>query len=349
METIKLIIPSTVYHIAQIAAGFHILKKQGLPVEIVDKTGDRKHPFHDLPVACAEYRGKKILYDLWDGYQNPVDMKRCLEWCDIYFKRSFSEEKNAALFPEYRQKMFPLGFNYHVTYRTSPVNEPKLKSFLKPFLGKAPEPYFVPKVFEGQPVRKENKDVRILFQAQLWDVRDPDLSPEMAEECAYINRTRIEIMRTLRQTYGDSFFGGLKDTPLAREMAPELIVPEKYTERRKYLKLVHSCDICIGSMGLHESIGWKTAEYIAAAKAIVNERFHYSVTGDFTEGKHYLAFTTAQECIAAVRSLVEDPEKRYAMQKDNADYYRNYLKPEVLVKNSLETAEKFFEKAERKP
>lgn len=342
MDTIKFTIPSKVYHISQIATGFYLLKKQGWPVEIIDKTADTENPFYDLPVACAEYRGKKIIYDLWDGYQDPVDMRRCLEWADVYFKRSFSAEKNALMFPEYQDKIFPLGFNYHVTYRSSPVNEPKLKSFLKPFLGKAPEPYFVPEVFEGKPRKTDSKDVRILFQAQLWDHRDPDLSPEMAEECAYINRTRIAIVRALKETYGDAFFGGLRDSALAREMAPELIQPEKYTERRKYLKLVHSCDICIGTMGLHESIGWKTAEYIAAAKAIVNEDFHYTVTGDFAEGKNYLSFSTAEECIAAVRSLVDDPGKRYAMQAANAEYYRNFLKPEVLVKHTLELVEKKF-------
>lgn len=340
METVKFTIPSKVYHIAQIATGFHILKKQGYPVEIIDKTGDRENPFYGLPVAWAEYRGKKIFYDLWDGYQDPEDMKKCLEQCDFYFKRSFSAEKNARLFPEYQDKMYPLGFNYHVTYRNSPVNEPKLKSFLKPFLGKAPEPYFVPEVFEGTPRQKENEDVKILFQAQLWDHRDPDLSPEMAEECAYINTTRIAIVRALKETYGDRYFGGLRDSALAREMAPELIQPETYTERRKYLKLVHSCDICIGTMGLHESIGWKTAEYIAAAKAIVNERLHYTVTGDFAEGKNYLSFSTAQACIEAVRTLAESPEKRYAMQKANQAYYQNFLKPEVLVKNTLDFVEK---------
>lgn len=342
MEKVVFTIPSTVYHISQIATGFYLLKKQGFPVEIIDKTRDRENPFYNFPVAFAEYRGKKIIYDLWDGYQDPVDMEKCLRWCDVYFKRSFSAEKNARLFPQYQDKMFPLGFNYHVTYPTSPVNEPKLKSLLKPFLGKAPEPYFVPKVFEGKPRKTAPKDVKILFQAQLWDHRDPDLSPEMAEECAYINRTRIEIVRALKNTYGEQFFGGLRDSALAREMAPELIQPEKYTERRRYLKLVHSCDICIGTMGLHESIGWKTAEYIAAAKAIVNETFHYTVTGDFAEGKHYLSFSTAEECIEAVHVLVEDTRKRCEMQAANAEYYQNYLKPEVLVKHTLELVEKKF-------
>lgn len=339
MQSINVTVPSKVYHIAQIVTGFHLLKQQGWEVTIRDCSGDRENPFYGLPVAVADYRGKRIVYDLWDGYQDPEDMEKCLAACDVYFKRSFSAEKNARLFPAYAEKMYPLGFNYHVTYPGNPVNEPLVKSLLKPLLGKAPEPYFTPKVFEGQPVRKENGEVRILFQAQLWDVRDPSLSVEMAEECDFINRTRMEILRSLRGSYGPAFFGGLKDTRLARELAPELIVPETYTERRKYLKLVHGCDICIGTMGLHESIGWKTAEYVAAAKAIVNERFHYSVPGAFREGVHYLPFQSAAECLQAVRTLVDSPEARFAMQQANADYYQACLRPDVLVKNTLSMVE----------
>ena len=105
---------------------------------------------------------------------------------------------------------------------------------------------------------------------------------------------------------------------------------------------MRSCDICIGSMGLHESIGWKTGEYVAAAKAIVNERFRYRVTGNFAEGKNYLPFTDADQCVAAVRQLAESPEARYKMQKANEDYYRNSLRPDALVKNSLDTVNRIL-------
>ena len=136
--------------------------------------------------------------------------------------------------------------------------------------------------------------------------------------------------------YGDAFIGGLNDSALSRAWAPDLIMPAEYTERKRYLKLVHSCDICIGSMGLFESIGGKTGEYVAAAKAIVNERLHYTVTGNFTEGVHYLSFETVEQCLDAVQRLVEDSELRFAMKQANAVYYRNYLRPDMLVKNTLE-------------
>lgn len=40
--------------------------------------------------------------------------------------------------------------------------------------------------------------------------------------------------------------------------------------------MVKESDICITTTGLHRSIGWKFAEYIAASKAIVTEKLNYS-------------------------------------------------------------------------
>lgn len=347
METVKLTIPSNIPHISQIITGFLILKEQGKDVQILDRSKDDANPFYDLPVVLAKYRGKQIVYDLWDGYQDPEDIRKGLDACDFYFKRSFSEEKNAAHFPDAKEKMYPLGFNYHVTHRKNPISEPLWKAVIKPLLGRAPERYFVPEVFEGEAQKKPDGPIRILFLTRLWDSHDPTLPPELNEERRQINEMRVEIIRTLRQQYGDSFVGGLNDCGLSRALAPELIVPAKFTERKKYLKLLHSCDICIGSMGLHESIGWKTAEYVAAAKAVVNERFHYSVPGDFALGRNYLAFDNAAECIEAVQRLVDSPEALYAMKQANEAYYRSFLKPEVLVTNSLNTVDRVLLREEK--
>lgn len=336
MEKIKLTIPSNIPHNSQIITGFLLLKEQGWDVEIMDQSADAGNPFYDLPVVLAEYRGKKLVYDLWDGYQNPEGIRKGLDVCDYYFKRSFSEEKNEKFFADCKEKIYPLGFNYHVTHRNNPINEPAWKALLKPLLGRAPDKYFTPEVFEGKALKNDGEPVKILFLTRLWDSNDPTLPKEANQERKLINEMRIEIIRTLKERYGDAFVGGLNDTALSRELAPELIVPAKYTERKKYVKLLHSCDICIGTMGLHESIGWKTAEYVAAAKAIVNEHFHYSVPGDFAQGKNYLTFATAAECIEAVQSLVDSPRQLYEMKRRNQEYYQKYLKPEVLVKNSLD-------------
>lgn len=337
MDKIKLILPSHIHHLCQITAGFLRLREQGWEVEIVDESRNRDHPFYDMPIAFAQYKGVNIAYDVWDGYQNPPTMQAAAKMCDFYFKRSFSPEKNQC-FGEDAGKVYPLGFNYHVTVPGSPTNEPLWKQMLKPLFGRAPDVYFTPEIFEGREM-PEDHPPKILFLTRLWE-DDPQLDEETNRERQEINRCRIGIIRTLRRQYGEAFLGGLNDLPIARELAPDLIVPAKFTERRCYVNLLRGCDICIGTMGLHESIGWKTGEYVAAAKAIVHEKFRYQVTGDFAEGKNYLAFETDRACIQAVQRLMEDPKARREMQWANRRYYQKYLKPEALVANTLEVVEK---------
>jgi len=343
MKKIKLIIETKIPHISQIVTGFLMLKEQGYDVEIQDRSGKEGGVLSGMPVIRAEYRGQRIVYDVGDGYNVPEDIAVGLENCDFYFKRSFSEEKNRNLLSQHLDKLYPLGFNYHVTYRGNPANEPVWKMLAKPLLGKTPDCYFVPPVFEGKAERTTGP-VKILFLARLWDDQEPGFSAEENAERTYINNMRIDIIRALRKNYGDAFVGGLNDNALSRAWAPDLIMPSQYTERRKYLKLLHSCDICIGSMGLFESIGWKTGEYVAAAKAIVNEEMHFSVTGDFEEGKNYLSFRNTEECLEAVRFLVENPEKLYAMKQANEHYYQHWLRPDMLVGHSLAVVDQVLEK-----
>ena len=340
MEKVKLYIESQVPHACQIITGLLRLQEQGWDVELVDNRSSGS-VYCGIPLMRAEYRGKKIIYDVGDGYNVPEDMEIGLKWCDYYFKRSLSAEKNQQLLNAYVDKMYPLGFNYHLTHKKNPINEPLWKHFLKPFMGRTPDRYFETEVFEGK-AEKIDHPPKILFLTRLWE-QEEGLPTEVNEERVLINEMRIRMVKALRERYGDAFVGGVNDTPLSREIAPDLIMPGEYTERRKYLKLLHSCDICIGSMGLFESIGWKTGEYVAAAKAVVNERFHYTVTGEYREGEHYLPFETAEECLKAVDQLVRNPDQLYAMKQANEAYYRQYLKPEILVRNSLALVDRDLE------
>ena len=348
MEKVTLWAESRVSHLGQIITGFLMLKQQGWDVEIRNCVRGPEGFYHGMPMIRAEYRGKKIVYDLGDGYNIYDDIQTGLDHCDFYFKRSFSQEKNRMLLRGYEGKMYPLGLYFRVTHPKSPINEPLWKALLKPLMGKASARYFVPAVFAGTPEREGDRHPRILFLTQLWNDQEPGFSEEENRERTDINRMRIDIIRALRERYGDNFIGGLNDSVLSRTWAPDLIMPAEYTERKRYLKLVHSCDICIGSMGLFESIGGKTGEYVAAAKAIVNERLHYTVTGDFAEGVNYLSFETVDQCLEAVRRLIEDPQLRFAMKQANAEYYSRFLRPDVLVKNTLELIDRQIAEEQKK-
>ena len=341
MEHITITLLSREPHLSQILTGFTMLARQGkMKLTVEDRSQDEHQPFRSV-MAVVSYRGKTLVYDTLDGYQHEDAIRYHLEHCDFYFKRSFSEEKNTAMGLNWQGKMFPLGFNYHVSCRNHPMDKPFWKEEIKRLLGIEHNmyscTYFSSRRFEQKP--KQNKIPQVLFLTRLW-YEDPKLPPDLLKERREINQMRIEIIRRLRAMEGKiHFVGGLPDTDLAQNMAPDLIMPASLTDRRNYLKCLRESDICIGTMGLFESIGWKTGEYVAAAKAIVNERLHYSVPGDFRNGIHYLEFESAQQCVDAVQLLVEDTEKRTEMKKANQEYYQKYLRPDVMIENSLRKVE----------
>jgi len=335
MENVTVNYLSEIPHLAQILTGFHFLNEIGEYNVTFNNSIKKKNPEVSYPGSIEViYKGKKIIYDLDDGYQKIDGIRYLLSDCDYYFKRSFSDEKNNKYFSDFVDKMYPLGFNYHVSYEGNPINEQiSARDRLKKLLGYKTSEYFTPEIFE----RKEEKNdgnIRILFYTRLWPEEDV-ASDKLKKERAYINEMRIEIIRKLREKYGKNFSGGIQHSKLALSMCPDLILSPNKSNRCNYLKRLHKSDICIGSMGLHESIGWKTGEYVAASKAIVNETLRYSVPGNFEEGVNYLAFNTTQECIDAVDRLVNNPDLLNSMKDNNNEYYDKYLKPEVLVKNTL--------------
>ena len=173
-----------------------------------------------------------------------------------------------------------------------------------------------------------------MFYTRLWDTSDcPECS---TAELEHINNMRIDIIRNLRKLYPNQVYTGLSANKLAKELAPELILSKRKTLRANYLKAMTKADICIGSMGLHKSVGWKTGEYIAAAKAIVNETLHYEMLGDFIPGQNYLEFTSLSSCLECVEELINDPQHVYDMKLRNRDYYLNYLRPDMQVLRAIE-------------
>lgn len=324
-------------HCAQICTGFERLYK-GKELECIeyeDHCFDSSIPNHTFPIVEVKYHGKTLMYDTEDGYNQKV-MQYYLDKCDYYFKRSYSSTKNEELFSEIdRKKIYPLGLGYEVYTPSNPYCQKNKASLVKYLLGKKPCQYFSVERFEGCAQYKTIEQLKIIFFCRLWEERS-DLTQEKNDEREYINETRVAIIRRLKKIYGDAFIGGLYSNSLAKKMAPEIIVSRLHTERSQYLKKLHAADIAIGTMGLHESIGWKTAEYVASGKAIVNEKLHYEVPGDFKVGKNYLEFSTVDECINNVEFLVKHPFKVYEMKCRNLEYYMLYMKPEIMIKRTLD-------------
>lgn len=327
-------------HCAQIITGFHELKRRsGIRVQFEDHTCDDVYPYKTAIVE-AVFKNHLIVYDMLDGYNEPKAIQWFYNRCDLYFKRSFSEYENACMGLD-TGKIYPLGFNYHVSYLGNPCEGrfvDQMKEAIKLFVGKETNSLFNRRAFEVLPVYRTKEEIKVLFLARLWS-NDSSLPPELNEERERINTMRIDIIETLRRELPENFIGGLSNSSIAIKLAPHLCVSDDISSRKNYLNTMHSCDICIGTTGLHKSIGWKTAEYIAASKGLVLEYPYYQVPGHFEENKNYLAFTSADHCLESVLFLMNHPDELYSMRKENHEYYLNYLAPSALALNSIMTVE----------
>ena len=108
--------------------------------------------------------------------------------------------------------------------------------------------------------------------------------------------------------------GGVQKSAYAMQHAKDILLLRTMTERGRYLKTLHQSDICIGTMGLHNP-------------------------GNFLEGKNYLAFITNEECMTGISKLVDDPDLLLQMKVNNRQYYENYLRPDMLIKQVLKIVE----------
>lgn len=285
-----------------------------------------------MAVALINYNGHYIAYDVEDGYQYVEEMQRLLETVDFYFKRSFSCQKNKELFPDYYKKIYPLGLNFHVTTKGNPIDHVNvIKKICNVFMHRDSLDMFTPSAFEMIPQFKTS-DIKIIFYSRLWAPHDQNED---------INNTRIEIIRSLRKKYGSNFFGGLENSELAMQLAPELVVDKSVVRRSNYLKQMKQADIGIATTGLHGSIGWKLAEYVAAGKAIVTEKLNYEVPNGFVVDNNYYTFSSADDCLDKIQSLINDPSKLYEMKMENYRYYQTSLRPDMLIKNTLKLVDEF--------
>lgn len=334
MVEVTINIPERTPHLCQVLTGFILLEKEGrLHLNI---KSDASLPTTSM--AEAVIGGKRLAFDMADGYNfaDPAKIDKYLDICDFYFKRSFSEEFNKKLFQNHADKIHRWGFNYLITcdgndyFNKNPEKKPlEIMNLIR---GRKPLKYFTFDRFEALPDKKDKP--QILFMTRLWSSTQTS-----SKKLEALNTMRIEIVKALRNEYPNSSIAGIYDGELAREMCPELILPKKLTRRDQYLETMKRSDICIGSTGLHGSIGWKTGEYIAASRAVINERFCYEVTGDFEPEKNYLDFESVDKCIADVELLFGNSDLLYEMKKQNRNYYLNYLRPDIQVLNSLKTAQ----------
>jgi hypothetical protein len=179
---------------------------------------------------------------------------------------------------------------------------------------------------------------RILFMAGLWDPdRVPADSPEKAAEFHAINEMRAGCVRRLRAEFGDRFFGGMQHTEFARSRYPDVLLPDaRAGSKRAYIERVRDFPICIATMGLHGSNGWKLAEYVGLSRAILSEPLRYQVPGGFGPPRNYLEFDSPDSCVERASALMSDAAARAAQMHANHEYYERWMRPDAFARRVLQ-------------
>ena len=143
----------------------------------------------------------------------------------------------------------------------------------------------------------------MLFLCRTWEP-EPERDPASAAR-ALINDSRAECIAALRKAFGDRCIAGFSPSAHALAHYPQAVVTDpSITERRRYVQLMRSVPICVATLGLHRSNGWKLAEYIASSRAIVCEELQHDVP-NLLPGRNFLPFKNASECVERVGELME--------------------------------------------
>lgn len=349
----ELLCLSSAEHLSQIYTGFGLLERQGLvKVRITRLPGYTVGTLANPKLRVILNKNIKVVYDTFDG--EDVDRKE-LTWCDFYFKRSCYNDYSGNPVDTESKKIFPLGFNYSaygpgdysfvrlmfglVSIKSladinkalvSLIRLTPLSYLLRTSSGKNNAIY---SKFENSPFYSNSP--YIIFFARLWDPERTKHIP-LKDEREAMNQMRVEIIRKMKRNFGNSFIGGLEPTDFANRFFKDCVVEDpRIVYKKNYMKLLQSSSIGIATAGLMKSNGWKIAEYIAGAKAIVSEKLSFQVPGDFQEPKNYLHFGLSDEAVEQAGKLMENSQLRYEMMVRNLVYYHLYLRPDVLIWNTL--------------
>lgn len=342
-------------HLHQIYTGLFLLS-QNKEIDLVLRPGisiTKDRPNRQFLAMLVERADLKVrcIFDLQDS--PAIGLPGALSWCDFYFKRSLENSTFTGLDEKARRKLRPYGFNYQVLssskayffkrilleFFSRPYNPFSQKnrfhlSNLKEYfeaMWKTPSPLLGPDTLSPGTHDLSNN---ILFQCRLWD--PTQMAEKNRGDAERINTERVEIIRRLKIEFGSSFVGGLQHNDYAQRVAPDLLINSKHlAERNAYINLVKKSRVVISSPGLLGSNGWKLGEYVALGKCIVSESIDTFLSGTFRSGVHYMPYTSADDCVEKVVNLFKKEAQVEYFMKNTADYYFDYLAPDILMRNLL--------------
>ncbi len=279
---------------------------------------------------------------------------RALDECDVYFKRSTYAPDTGCLTKSQQLKVLPINPMFATWSSDAPVWTLRTcVDFVRTSLGQLSSrrslrttinaliksSYGLATLsslnhYEDAPTSFKRK--QILFQTRLWDPEQEDGS--RVEAC---NNERVEMVRILRNKLGRRLVGGLIRTPFSEKHYPDLLsdlTPTSRVKRPEFIRLCRQFLVRVNIKALFDATPYSLGESLAANNCLVSQTIRNNFASPLVEGKHYLGFTTPDECVDVCLELLNSDEKANILRKEAHEYYRTAVRPVEAMKTFLTLA-----------
>ena len=311
----------------------------------IEYNRDEDTNFGHVDYIKIEYQNKNILIDLNDR-DNSYDNKDVYKQYDLIFKRSLELEAS------HKENVLPYGFNYFVATAKNDFyklnNRCSYKGSIKKILlllgfNVGQQKLLGPNTLNYIETKKEYD---VLFLTRLWfpytNYKNLDEIKKVIKINSVLRKTyegdleRINVIEYIRAKYQNSICG-ISKTPNLLEKHTNLIIEQKYTNRKSFIEFARRSKVCITTNGLWDSIGWKFGEFIAIGAVILAERLKHITPDDFKENVNYIEYKDKNDFEYKLSELLKNHKLRYELSNNNILYYKRKLEPKALVLNMLTT------------
>lgn len=287
----------------------------------------------------------RIAIDLqdWDTMFSYHSLKNC----NVIFKRAFTSAAEKVS-EQFNVPILPAGINHSAS-----IESKSYRKLLRAHLWKHNLFYAIKNPKEIFRYLRENTilqsinpkyNLSPLNTVTVDYLKEPPSTPFVFFQVEYydwnnkisnkINESRAKLIRSLRNSLGERFIGGMYFKKAVITPYDDCItnVP---SEREIYLKFVKQASVVICTNGFGDSIPWKLPEYLQMGKCIVAEPLLHKMPVPF-KADEVLFFENLKQCHDLCEKLLQSNILRITMEKNTKQYYANHILPEVSVLKMIE-------------
>jgi hypothetical protein len=166
------------------------------------------------------------------------------------------------------------------------------------------------------------RDLSVIFQTRLWRPEDNSAAPDVDK----VNEERANMVRSLRSAFRERFVGGIVADAYSRTFCPDAVV-SAHTSRRAYIRRTQHALVGVFTRGLHDSLGFRLPEYLAAGVCIVSKAIQDVIPAPLAVDVHYKSYQSINECISQCDYLLTHPDEAQRMRIANTKYYVEWCSP----------------------